>query len=336
MQNFKQAIKKLSFFLLLVFFIAGCATKPSYPQWFSQHTVDSRNKDLIIGFGEGKNKQEAKNNALKNISEKIELKVSTQSKTKEDVNRFNEKEDYKSSFTRETTLSSSSDLSGAKLLRQEYINGVYYASFGFDNRSLKSKLKGLNCRLNKLNNNFKSSLPINKATNCSWFLDYRQKNWYLDTKNKNFRIRNVDFINDFFIARKNKLKLGIYQKAQLKDGDYYHIKLTSKESGFLSLYLINQLGQVQSLVLNEQFNSSFVYPDLKKYKGVAAKKDIKDKNTITRDMLLAFVCKENNDLLEFTPMGENELSNSNTTFSYGRLLELGKNCEWSSAFVYVE
>jgi hypothetical protein len=35
-------------------------------------------------------------------------------------------------------------------------------------------------------------------------------------------------------------------------------------------------------------------------------------------------------------MGENELSNSNTTFTYGRLLELGKNCEWGSAFIYVE
>ena len=53
-------------------------------------------------------------------------------------------------------------------------------------------------------------------------------------------------------------------------------------------------------------------------------------------MLLAFVCKENNDLVDFTPMGENEISNNDTTFTYGRLLELGKNCEWSSAFVYVE
>jgi len=35
-------------------------------------------------------------------------------------------------------------------------------------------------------------------------------------------------------------------------------------------------------------------------------------------------------------MGENEISNNDTTFTYGRLLELGKNCEWSSAFVYVE
>ena len=334
MLNFKHAIKKLSFVGLLVFFIGGCATKTTYPQWFSQRTVD--NKDLIIGFGEGKSKAEAKNNALKNISEKIELKVNTQSKTNENVNRFNDKEDYKSSFTQETRLSSSSDLSGAKLLHEECINGVCYASFGFDNRSLKSKLQGLKCRSKRINNNFKSSLPINKTTNCPWVLDYRQNNWYLDTKNKNFRIRNVDLFNNFFIARKNKLKLGIYPKAQLQDGDFYHVKLTSKTVGFLSLYLINQLGQVQSLVLNEQINNSFVFPDLKKYDGITAKKDIKDKNTISRDMLLAFVCKENNKLLDSTPMGENEISNNDTTFTYGRLLELGKNCEWSSAFVYVE
>ena len=157
-------------------------------------------------------------------------------------------------------------------MHEECINGVCYASFGFDNRSLKSKLKGLNCRLSKLNNNFKSSLPINKTTNCSWILDYRQNNWYLDTQNKNFRVRNIDLINYFFIARKNKLKLGIYPKAQLEDGDFYHIKLTSKESGFLSLYLINQFGKVQTLLFNEQFNNSFVFPDLKKYNGITAKK----------------------------------------------------------------
>jgi hypothetical protein len=336
MLNFKQVIKKLFFLGLLVFFIGGCATKTTYPQWFSQRTVDNKNKDLIIGFGEGKSKEEAEQNALNNISKQIELKIIVEINSTKDVNRSNEKEDYKSFFSKEIRMSSSSDLFGAKLLRQEFISGVYYASFGFDNRSLKSKLKGLKCQLNKLNNNFKSSLPINKTTNCSWFLDYRQKNWYLDTQNKNFRVRNVDLINYFFIASKNKLKIGIYPKAQLKDGDYYHIKLTSKESGFLSLYLINQLGQIQTLVLNEQFNGSFVYPDLKKYNGVTAKKDIKEKNTIARDMLLAFVCKENNDLVDFTPMGENELSNSNTTFTYGRLLELGKNCEWGSAFIYVE
>jgi hypothetical protein len=93
---------------------------------------------------------------------------------------------------------------------------------------------------------------------------------------------------------------------------------------------------VQTLLFNEQFNNSFVFPDLKKYNGITATKDIKDKNTIFRDMLLAFVCKENNNLLDFTPVGENEISNNDATYTYGRLLELGKNCEWSSAFVYIE
>ena len=66
MLNFKHAIKKLSFVGLLVFFIGGCATKTTYPQWFSQRTVDT--KGLIIGVVEGKGKAEAKNNALKNFN----------------------------------------------------------------------------------------------------------------------------------------------------------------------------------------------------------------------------------------------------------------------------
>jgi hypothetical protein len=320
--------------------VGGCALNSTriYPEWFSKHIVSDSNQHLIVGFGEGKSKEEAKQNALRGISEQIKLQVNSSSSSRKTVDRINKEESFQSSFEEKVALYSSSDLSGAKLLKESYLDGIYYLSYGFDNRSLPLKIKGLSCKTKRIGDDFKSHLPINRATACQWALEYRQNSWYLDIGSKSITLRDIDLFNNFFLsASNNRLKVDISPSNRVQNGDYYHIEITSKNLNFISMFLINELGQVQVLFANrESKGDSYIFPDLKQYNGLLAHKDIEDKRATQRDMLLVFNCKnQNSDLESFTPVHKNIISKNTTTFLYGKLLEVGKNCKWSSRFIYI-
>jgi Na+-transporting methylmalonyl-CoA/oxaloacetate decarboxylase gamma subunit len=119
MLNFRVVTIRVFFVLFLLIFVVACVHKSTtYPQWFDKREVSKTDQYMIVGFGNGKSKQEAKDNALREISQEIELRVSSISNSKKTYTS--------SSFDIKTRISSSSNLSGAKLLKDSHLDGIYF------------------------------------------------------------------------------------------------------------------------------------------------------------------------------------------------------------------
>lgn len=326
--------------------IMGCASKDIVPEWYEKRAMSIDN--WIFGYGTGNSFEEAKQNAFKDIAQNIKSKVKSRqvSSKKKIISSYHK--DYVSQFLSDTEIFSNVILNDVKLEKQQFINGRYFVVYKYDDSSLISKLiVGKNKCQAKTNTNtsLKSYLPFSQSLleynilPDDFLLIRHNKLWYLYYLNHKYLISPSEWFGEFFIEKKysKELSISILPQKKLKNHDYYFIKIISEKNGFISLFHITEKGEVLSLEVNKKINAfdEFIYPDIKKYKGLEA---LKSDQKITRDCIVAVLTKApNQNLTTFMSVSEKITDvNDERNYRYHRLLEfIDENCWWVSKFIEI-
>ena len=309
------------------------------PQWFKQRLVAGNKPYLTFGFGRGQTRQEARKQALGEISESINVKIGSRFSQQNSQIILGTESFNDTRAQSKLSSKSQADLSGVKLVKEQCVNGTCFVSYSYDNRSLVDKLKSIRkCSYaKKLNQGLKSLLPIDKYANCHWTINYRQNSWYLDIEQQQFKITNTDWFNELFISKLNpQLRISVQPSNRLKNQQGFHVALETKQQAFVSLFLVNALGQVQNFILNKKIEDKLIFPNLNQYpQGLTAENT--HNTAVTRDLLIAFSCPQPKaEFSVFNPVGSDVINSSDyQLYSYGRLLETGKSCKISSYFIYI-
>jgi len=259
-----------------------------FPDWYGKLTFNS---DEVIGYGNGKTENEAREMAIRNISEqlKVSVKTSTES-TKERQNNLiiNDK------FSTSSQIESSTELLGLEVLRRTFDGkfiALKYRKADFETKFIE-KLKPENYQCNK-NLYVENTVLYKRAVNlkkCLPKISFFKKdgNIFINADSTSEIIESFSIL--FFDKKANNLE--IVAPKTIKEYDKFDININLKTAGFLNLLLINENGEVFEIVSNlylETANNISVNTIIERELCGA----IENNKTFERAMFVAILSKNN-------------------------------------------
>jgi len=160
-------------------------------------------------------------------------------------------------FDSETTQTSSVKIYGYDVLKLEYDSGSYFAALGYDNipaiEKFNQKLSGLTITDPEVQNRYLQHTPIAKTVKKKVGFSLKRQNgtWYMHYKDILQPLSAKDFSR--FFATVDNLNLSITTNKHndlLYNGDEFYFKVTSKKSGYLTIFTTYEDGTVATLIRN--------------------------------------------------------------------------------------
>ncbi|SFV53112.1 hypothetical protein MNB_SV-14-958 [hydrothermal vent metagenome] len=317
-------IKILLFSLIILF--TGCSTNTLSPRWFISQNLQYT-PSQIIGYGQAKDENEARQIAKSRIAEFLQVDVDTIFI----IDKNTSQNEYSKKIDNQIKISTKVRLHGLRVLKHERVNGMWYVAIIYDNLPLFLKIIA---SVNPKNENF--NYPYLKQTTLFKSLKnhfgfypkakiYAENGqYYIAIDNQQFLISQQEFI-ELFTNREHK-SIEIKFKERLKHNELYFINTKFKEFGFASLFLVYEKGMVVNLFKNiELVDAKITYPNKKEYDGLKAVVSNGEKEN--RDMFVALLCKQKEDVWQFNEMSTKEEEDS---FRFGDLIDLMGKCAFST------
>ena len=160
-----------------------------------------------MGTGEGETKEKAKTDALREIAEQLEVRISANT-------RLEEKEaEGESSLLFEQNIETATDivLTGAERVLEEKRGGLYYVLYHYDNRPLRIRVleaarnKKISSLLSDNESSFQKSLPFNSFLEENkvpggFLLSRKNSVWSVSVGNRSFALSGREFTENFFFS----------------------------------------------------------------------------------------------------------------------------------------
>lgn len=317
-----------------VFFpsIAYSNTEP--PIWFTSGTITFKDYE-IIGYGEGKTKREATQNAKADITSSISTNIKKEFNINLEVNIKNGKEVVNKNVTRNISEKSKAELRNLQIVKSVYKNGMYYVAIKYLTLPFAKivKLHFKNTRNIKKEDNpyFINTQLLRELKNEFGFYPKIQidKN-RLIIMSKSFYITRDILKKLFSSISSESLSLEIPKK--IKNNRFYFINVSSKIKGFLTLIQIYENGETSILLANQQIdaNGEIEFPDSLTYNGIEAY--LRRNQRRAKDLTIASICPDIKNFSYF-----DAISNSKEHFSkvYGKVFNTLMDCEVSSQIVTI-
>ena len=342
--------------------LAACSTSPkpapapesqpelqaSIPAWYSNGTLDDTTAEyLVLGYGSGASLEAARNEAIKEIAQRIQINVESNSSAAAGETRDGDNLSYWSKSDSELFVRSSAQLSGLDLLKQEQAGGTYYVAMTYDLRSLPVRIAAAGCnpeddaawsayaQASRLGQQL-----LDSGCSAGWQLRNSDGIWFVDYAGTPFVLPANELPNLLFANSKQaEFALDLQPSTNLKNGDFYHLNLSNQAPGYLSIFHVDQFGNTQMLVANEYQDSagSLTFPNLEDYDGLIAFTN-KGVRGYSQDLLLATLCpKSEPKLEEHLPVAERD-SNllDSSTRRFGQLLDDIRDCAVASARLNIQ
>ena len=318
------------------------------PDWYSARALDaSTAKYLALGYGSGASLEAARNEAIKEIAQRIQINVESNSSAAAGETRDGDNLSYWSKSDSELFVRSSAKLSGLDLLKQELAGGTYYVAMTYDLRSLPVRIAAAGCNpeANAAWSAYAQASRLGqqlRESGCSagWQLRNSDGIWFVDYAGTPFVLPSNELPNLLFANSKQaEFALDLQPSTNLKNGDFYHLNLSNQNPGYLSIFHVDQFGNTQMLVANEYQDSagSLTFPNLEDYDGLIAFTN-KGVSGYSQDLLLATLCpKADPRLEEHLPVAERD-SNllDSSTRRFGQLLDDIRDCVVASARLNIQ
>ena len=232
----------MKYLYILAFFISSAIAQPA---WY--HTMKNTKQNTYIGYGSAFSEQEAKQNALVDISSQISTKINSKiTRTKQNI---------AGNFQKDTTISSAQStnttLSDYKLLKMNFEKGKYFIAVEYENISslqkFQNKLKARNIKV-RLEKYFTNFDLVRKDKR--WYIKYQDIMQVLDEKD----------ISKFFVSIKNtNLSIKTNKKNDiLYDGDEFYFKVKSSKKGYVSIATVYENGTVSVLMKNIPIEANII------------------------------------------------------------------------------
>ena len=281
-------------FLLFIFIFINIQAFEIAPSWYP-----SKDKNLIIQYGDGDTLKDAKLNALNNI--------------------------------KKSRIESNISIDDIEILKEERLENHFFIKVKYNNLPLleqvKNGLKFFTFKTDDENSSYMLKTNFLKDLNKSfgYFPDLNIKSNYLYLKDKKFLIKENEF--PLFWIRNNSSKISIELNKDLQNNKRYFIKVIPFKEGFTTLVQVTLQNDVELLFSNKilKKNQATIFPNFKLSDGLEITIP-KNKEEI-KLMTMAIICDTQKDFSKFNNMF---LSIEGEKFMMGDLINKIDNCEFSS------
>ncbi|MCK5196811.1 MAG: LPP20 family lipoprotein, partial [Spirochaetales bacterium] len=259
----KRYIFALLSLIAIFLLVVSCVSTP--PDWYLDREADS---GFITGMGEGETREIAKANALREIAEQLEVRISAKTVVVE--------KEYQGEFSLlfEQNIEAATDivLSGTEVVMEEKCGGLYYVTYRYDNRPLRIRVLDTahNGEITSLTSGMESSfqqfLPFSRFLRenkvpGNFMLSRNNDVWNVSVGNRTFAVSGREFAKDFFNAGGDgeiALVQGFLNGSAiigqpvdtLRQGQTFLLSITPAITGFLTLLYVDNAGIVVSLLEN--------------------------------------------------------------------------------------
>ena len=309
----------------------GCISKNLPPRWFSSKNL-KHTKNEIIGYAKAEELTVAKQIAMRNIAEMLQVDVTSifDMETKSSKNSYNRRSRSK------INTSSRVRLNDLRVIKDEKSNNIWFVAVAYNNLSLfQNIINSIKPKRESFTNPYLKQTRLFKALKEQFGFYPKAKiyaqngQYYIAIDNQQFLISQQEFVELFSNQENQNIKIKL--KDRLHHNELYFIETQFKEFGFASLFLVSHTGAVVSVFRNiELVDATFTYPNKKEYDGLKA--EIEDEAQQSRDMFVALLCKKKKDIGLFNQVSTKLEKDS---FRFGNLLDLMGRCAFSTKILTI-
>lgn len=210
---------------------------------------------IYIGTGSGSTKQEAKQNALRDISSQIFVQIDSTIVHKKQLENGIYSKDVESKSIQKTKA----NLSGYSLVSLELEDGVYFAKLSYEN------IPSIDKFINKLPKDIvstkeysylhKTPLGVVLKNQLGFSIDFsifrKNHHWYIKYQNVTQILDSTDFSKLFSTQQSADIFMSINKKSNfLYEDDEFYFNVKTKKSGFISILSVYEDGTVSILMKN--------------------------------------------------------------------------------------
>ena len=326
--------KRVKYFILLIVTIQSVFATPL---WY--HNLTSNESNTYIGYGSGSSENEAKQNALLDISGQISTVVKSEYKgDKKLIDGI-----YTKDISEQTSQKTNSSLSDYEVLKVEN-SDLWYVAIKYENRAsidkFIQKIKALptlqNNTTQKKQNSFLSQTLIGKELQSAlgFELDFKlfRKDtlWYIKYEDTLQVLSKKDFEKFFVTTQNPNLSLATNKKNNiLKDKEPYHFMIDSKQDGYVTLLDTYEDGTVGIIAKNLKIlkDKKIQFPDEKS--DMLFEASILEEGKDTFDLYTLIYTKKPLILDRFA-LSESELIKDERYKNFDELIELLDGALYSS------
>jgi hypothetical protein len=326
-------MKKIYIFILFTLaFVQACSYAPL--QWYSNRSIIHKDYE-IIGYGDGKTQAQAIRKARADICGQIKAKINDSfvSETVIANGTFSEIK------TRKLKSYTEAVLTDTEIIASDFQHNSYFAAARFIKLPLKErvllKLEKRLCAEQQREHPYLKHVYLydflREKLNCPINFEVKRISnvWAVFAQNRSVTLRKNEFKNFLSLVKSPNIKL-VADKSVLKEKDTYFITVSANKNGFLSLFNINEKGQVFKLFANRRIRPDLLvkYPDSRRYEGIQA--FISSEADEGADCYLAVFDKEKADFDFYQDMS---VLNSHEGYDFERLMRDVENMEIASIVV---
>jgi hypothetical protein len=328
--------------IILVCLLPACASNPQknhnaallpYQSPCLQIALQNKNAAMLLGYGNGKSVGEAKQQALYDIANQIEVNVSGESRRSTQKNNHGVKSQFSQQIkTRASSLLTSVDIACSDTNDP---SGQYHFALRYDQRELadiftdkliESFWQGKPSKIEWqgpsviVNSDFIKQINkhlIDKESSHQLSIQiklFRKDNaWYLALNNVIKRIQGNNFTQllnwgslttaDINVSLQNEFGKAI--SPQMLEGDEFRLLINAKQSGYISVFDIYEDGRVVKIRDNMAFNKTLTLPE---HQG-SFSAGLLVPNQSTRDQYVFLITKDKLDSKAFRQLMVEEDSN---------------------------
>jgi hypothetical protein len=318
--------------IILVCLLPACTSNPQknnnaallpYQSPCLQIALQNKNAAMLLGYGNGKSVGEAKQQALYDIANQIEVDVSGESRRSTQRNNHGVKSQFSQQIkTRASSLLTSVDIACSDTNDP---SGQYHFALRYDQRELadiftdkliESFWQGKPSKIEWqgpsviVNSDFIKQINkhlIDKKSSQQLSIQiklFRKDNaWYLALNNVIKRIQGNNFTQllnwdslttaDIHVSLQNEFGKAI--SPQMQEGDEFRFLINAKQSGYISVFDIYEDGRVIKIRDNMPFNKALTLPE---HQG-SFSAGLLVPNQSTRDQYVLLITKDKLDSKAF-------------------------------------
>ena len=337
--------------------LAACATQPpvteipaapepTEPPWYYELPAAP---DLLYGYGSGADDAEARRQALAEIAAQIRSAVQSQAQsiTSERSDSLGGLQFF-SEHDSELLVSSSAELTGARLEQRSLLGDRVYVGYSYDKRPLLTRIQaGVGCDQQRIASKIDSKsyleqtplLQALRASGCQQRVDLHKRSglWYLNYGGQDFWLTSGDIRSGIFSNHHSAgLQIELSQGPVLDTSSYFYINFQQyllPEARYVSIFHVDEFGNVQSLLLNqayEQAGAALTYPNPENSSGMRVAPLHSD--MYTEELILAFSCAEARpQWRSFLPVQRNQYNQLDaSTRQLALLLRSSRDCDFAA------
>ena len=202
------------------------------------------NATVYTGQGNGSTQSEAKQNALKDISEQISVSIDTE--TKQDKKLIDGK--YSKDIVISTSQSSNTNIVGYELISMNFKDGIYTTKLQYENIPSLDKFAK---KVPYSKKDILKSIKKDFGYSLGMELIRKDKKWYIKYKDDMQILDNKDFARFFKTTPNENLIINTNKRNNiLYEDDEFYFELTSSKKGYISILTVYEDGTVSVMMKN--------------------------------------------------------------------------------------